>query len=302
MKKIYMDHAATSAVSNEVLEAMKPYFGARFGNASSLHSFGREANEALENARGVVASVIGAEKSEIIFTSGGSEADNLALVGAARVNRKKGKHIITSAIEHPAVLNACAHLEKEGFEVTYVGVSRDGLVNVEDVKKTVRADTILISVMHANNEIGTIQPIEEIGKFARERGIVFHSDAVQTLGKIPIDVKKMNVDLMSFSSHKLHGPKGVGALYVRKGVKLEPLIYGGNHEKGMRAGTENVAGIVGFAKAAEIAQKELPKEMKRIANLRDELIKGALKIKGARLHGSLEKRLPGNINVGFPDI
>ncbi|MFH1286102.1 MAG: cysteine desulfurase family protein, partial [Candidatus Micrarchaeota archaeon] len=201
-----------------------------------------------------------------------------------------------------AVLNACAYLEKEGFEVTYVGVSREGLVNVEEVKKAVRADTILISIMHANNEIGTIQPIEEIGKFAREHGIVFHSDGVQTLGKIPIDVKKMNVDLMSFSSHKLHGPKGVGALYMRKGVKLEPLIYGGNHEKGMRAGTENVAGIVGFAKAAEIAQKELPKEMKRIAKLRDELIKGALKIKGARLHGSLEKRLPGNINVGFPDI
>ncbi len=294
-----MDHAATSPVAPEVLSAMKPYFLKSFGNASSLHKFGREAKKALDESRTTIAGALNADPEEVIFTSGGSESDNLALVGAARANKSKGNHIITSAIEHPAVLNTCKYLEKQGFKVTYAPVSRGGIVDVGAVERAITKDTSLISIMHANNEIGTIQPIREIGKIARGKGILFHTDAVQTFGKIPTDVRELGVDLLSMSAHKLYGPKGVGALFVKKGVRLEPLAYGGNHERNLRAGTENISGIVGFAKAAEIARAEMKKEGVRLARLRDKMIKEVLKIDDSWLNGHRTKRLPNNSNFGF---
>ena len=239
--KIYMDHAATTAVDKGVVKAMLPYLSEKFGNASSLHSYGREAKEALESSREKIARIINAGQGEIIFTSGGTESDNMALKETAFSNKDKGKHIITTRIEHYAVWNSCKFLEENGFKVSYLNVDKDGLVDPADVEKSITKDNILVSVMHANNEIGTIQPIEEIGKICQEKGVYFHTDAVQTVGKIPIDVKKMNIDLLSSSSHKLYGPKGVGFLYIKKGVKIQPLLHGGNHEFCLRSGTENIA-------------------------------------------------------------
>ena len=295
-----MDHSATTPVAPEVLAAMLPYFGEKFGNASSLHRSGREAKEALEDSREKVAALLGARAEEIIFTSGGTESDNLALKGIARKNRKLGKHIITTQIEHPAILETCRALEKDGFEVTYLPVTGEGLVELSTLEASIRPDTILISVMHANNEVGTIQPLEEIGRLAAERDIYLHSDAVQSVGKIPVDVDDLGVDLLSLSAHKLYGPKGVGALYIRKGTKLESIIQGGGHERRLRSGTENISGIVGLARAAELAERDMPREAERLAGLRDRLAELVLgKVKEAWINGTMKKRLPGNLNFGF---
>ena len=297
-----MDHSATTPVAPEVLEAMLPYFGEKFGNASSLHSFGLEAKEALEESRAKVAAILGAQPEEIIFTSGGTESDNLALKGIGYRSKEKGKgnHIITSSIEHPAILETCRKLETQGFEVTYLPVTKDGLVDPGTVESAVREETVLISVMHANNEIGTIQPLKEIGEIAAEKDVFFHTDAVQTAGKIPIDVNDMGLDLLSISAHKLYGPKGVGALYVRKGTRLDSIVQGGGHEHGLRSGTENVAGIVGLARAADLASQEMASEAKRLTDLRDKLAKMVLdSVKDAWINGTMEKRLPGNLNFGF---
>jgi len=298
MKRIYLDYAATTPVAKEVLEAMLPFFSQRCGNASSLHSFGREAREAIDQSRASVAKVIGSESREIVFTSGGSESDNIALRGLL----SKGDHIITSSFEHHAIIHTCEALEKEGVRVTYLPVTKDGFVRPEDVKKAITKSTKLVSIMHANNEIGTIQPVAEIGKICREHKVLFHTDAVQTFGKIPIDVKKMNIDLLSASAHKVYGPKGVGCLYVREGVPLRPLITGGSQEHGLRAGTENASGIVGFGKAAELALKNMDKEAAYLTKLRDMLIDGALKIPDSWLNGSRQNRLPNNTNFGFDYI
>ena len=298
MKRIYLDHAATTPMRHEVVEAMLPFLRERFGNPSTLYSYGQEAKKAIDGAREKVAQVMNANSSEIVFTSGGTESDNFAISGVAWANQKRGNHIITSSIEHHAVLNICKFLERRGFEVTYLPVDNHGLVSPDDVKKAVRKDTILISIMHANNEIGTIEPVEEIGKIAKEEGIYFHTDGVQTFGHIPIDVNMLNVDLLSASAHKLYGPKGVGCLYIRKGVRIVPFLYGGAQENKRRASTENVAGIVGFGKAAELAIKEMEEEGNRLIPLRDRLIKEILeKISFTRLNGHPTKRLPGNVNV-----
>lgn len=300
MKRIYMDHSATTPVAPEVLAAMLPYFGEKFGNASSLHRSGREAKEALEDSREKVAALLGARAEEIIFTSGGTESDNLALKGIARKNRKLGKHIITTQIEHPAILETCRALEKEGFEVTYLPVTAEGLVELSTLEASIRPDTILISVMHANNEVGTIQPLEEIGRLAAERDIYLHSDAVQSVGKIPVNVDDLGVDLLSLSAHKLYGPKGVGALYIRKGTKLESIIQGGGHERRLRSGTENISGIVGLARAAELAERDISREAERLAGLRDRLAELVLgRVMDAWINGTMKKRLPGNLNFGF---
>ncbi len=300
MKRIYMDHSATTPVAPEVLEAMMPYFSEKFGNASSLHSFGLEAKEALEESREKVAGLLGAKPEEIIFTSGGTESDNLALKGIARKNQKSGKHIITTRVEHPAILECCRRLEKEGFEVTYLPVTNEGLVEIATLESAIRSDTILISVMHANNEVGTIQPLEEIGRLAAEKDIYLHTDAVQSVGKIPTDVNKLGVDLLSLSAHKLYGPKGVGALYIRKGTRLESIIQGGGHERGLRSGTENIAGIVGLARAAELGRETMSTETERLTRLRDRLAELVLlKVKESWINGTMKMRLPGNLNFGF---
>jgi cysteine desulfurase len=302
MKQIYLDHAATTPVDIRVVEAMLPYFALQFGNASSLHAFGREARRAVEEARVSVARLINAQSEEIIFTSGGTESDNLAITGVAIANKGKGKHIITSSIEHHAVLDTCKHLEEQGFKVTYLPVDQDGLIKIEEVEKAIAKDTILISIMHANNEIGTIEPIREIATLAREKGIYFHTDAVQSAGKIEVDVDKLNVDLLSLSSHKIYGPKGVGALYIKRGTPLKPIIHGGGHERGLRSGTENVPGIVGFGKACEIAREELKSQYKHLISMRDKLIEGILRIPNTRLNGHRFKRLPNNVNCSFSYI
>ncbi|RJS49526.1 MAG: cysteine desulfurase NifS [Methanobacterium sp.] len=300
---MYLDHSATSPVNPEVLKAMEPFFSQEFGNASTFYSLGRTARQAMEAARENVASLIGASPQEIIFTSGGTESDNMAIKGTAYKWKNKGKHIITSAIEHPAVEETCRYLEKQGFEVTYLPVYEEGIVRIEDVLAAIREDTILITIMHANNEIGTIQPIAEIGEIARKKGIIFHSDAVQTVGKIPVDVKKLNVDLLSISAHKLYGPKGIGALYVKKGVFLEPLIHGGGHERALRPGTENVPGIVGLGKACEIALKNLKKDQEYVTRLRNQLIAGILEnLEESYLNGDPDKRLPNNAHLRFNGI
>jgi len=295
-----MDHSATTPVAPEVLQAMLPYLSDKFGNASSLHSFGQEAKEALEESREKVAKLLAANPEEIIFTSGGTESDNLALKGIARRNKDKGKHIITTSIEHPAILETCKKLEKEGFAVTYLPVTREGLVDLAALEAAIRPDTILISVMHANNEVGTIQPLEEIGQLAAERDIYLHTDAVQSVGKIPTDVNALGVDLLSLSAHKLYGPKGVGALYIRKGTRLENIMQGGGHERGLRSGTENVAGIVGLAKAAELCSESMASEGQRLTELRDRLAGLVLeKVKDAWINGTMKRRLPGSLNFGF---
>ncbi|MEE8400711.1 MAG: cysteine desulfurase NifS [Candidatus Hydrothermarchaeaceae archaeon] len=300
MKRIYMDHAATTPVDPKVTEAMSPYFTEKFGNPSSLYREALDSKMALNKAREIVASIINARPEEIIFTSGGTESNNLALKGAS-LEKKRG-HIITSAIEHHSILDPAKWLEKQGFKVTYLPVESDGILASESVEGAIRKDTILISIMHANNEIGTKQPIEKIGDIAREHKILLHTDAIQTVGKIPVDVRKLNVDMLSISSHKLYGPKGVGALYVKRGTKIMPLLHGGGHERKVRSGTENVPGIVGFAKACEISMTEMDSDGKRLAKLRDRLIKGVLKIENSWLNGHPQKRLPGNANFGFKFI
>jgi len=295
-RRIYMDNAATTATRPEVLEAMLPYFTQNYGNPSSIHSFGRDARRAMENARKQVAAALGCEPREVYFTAGGSESDNWAIRCALQA--KKGKHILTSAIEHHAVLHTCEYMEKQGYEVTYLPVDEYGIVSAEAVRNAIRPDTALITIMAANNEIGTIQPVAEIGKIAKEAGILFHTDAVQAVGAVPIDVKEWNVDMLSLSGHKFHAPKGVGALYIRKGIRISNLIYGGAQERGLRAGTENLPGIVGLGKAIELAVAELPEYAVRMTILRDRLIDGILaKVPDVQLNGHRTQRLPGNVNV-----
>ena len=303
MKKTYLDYAATTPTDPEVVKAMLPYFTDRFGNPSSIHSFGQEGKAAIEEARGKIASFLGARQEEIIFASGGTESDNFAIKGSAYANQHKGDHIITSSIEHHAVIKSCKFLEKMGFRITYLPVSKDGLVDPQDVKKAITDKTILISVMHASNEIGTIQPITEIGKIAKGKEICFHSDAVQTFGHLPVNVDKLNVDLLSISSHKLCGPKGIGALYVKKGTKIVPFMHGGEQEKRRRASTENVPAIVGFDKAVEIAKNLMNEEAKKLTILRDKLIKGiSEKIGHVRVNGHPAKRLPNNVNISIESV
>ncbi|TGE37862.1 cysteine desulfurase NifS [Desulfosporosinus fructosivorans] len=301
MRRIYLDHSATTPVDLEVATLMMTYYTEKYGNPSSVHGFGREAKQALEEARRQVAELIGATPQEIVFTSGGTEADNLAILGTAEAMRKKGKHLITSAIEHHAVLETFEYLEKNGFELTVIPVDAEGIVSVEDVRKAVRPDTILISVMHANNEVGAIQPIVEIGNLAKELGITFHVDAVQSLGKIPINVKEMNIDLLTVSSHKIYGPKGVGALYIRKGVRIVPLAHGGSQEKRRRSGTENTPGIIGFGKACELIGKRMAEDSKLQTKLRDRLMNGIVeRIEYVKVNGPIgEKRLSNNVNVSI---
>ncbi|MEM7816591.1 MAG: cysteine desulfurase family protein [Candidatus Aenigmatarchaeota archaeon] len=296
MKRIYLDHAATTPIAKEVLEAMKPFFNKKFGNASSLHSFGREAKEAIENARDIIKKKANAKDHELIFTSGGTEANNFAIKGIAFANRKKGKHIITTKIEHDCVLNACKWLEQQGFEVTYLNVDKEGFINLNELEDKIRKDTILVSVIHGNNEIGTIQDLESIGRICKEHDVYFHTDACQSFTKTKIPMEY--VDLITINAHKIYGPKGIGGLFIRKDVKIDPLLHGGGHEFGLRSGTENVASIVGFGKAVEIARKEHVDKMQALNKM---LIKGALEIEGTRLNGPLpgEKRLCNNTNISF---
>jgi len=303
MNGIYFDNSATTPVDPRVLEAMLPYFTDRFGNPSSLHQFGRDAYNAIESARETVAKGIGALPREIVFTSGGTESDNLAIQGAAFANWEKGKHIITCAIEHHAVLNTCHFLEGKGFHVTYLPVDGGGLVDPESVKRAITKETILVTVMAANNEIGTIQPIREIGAIAAEAGALFHTDAVQALTKMPLDVVKDNIHLLALSGHKFHGPKGVGALYVRKGLKLRPVVYGGGQERGLRSSTENVTGIVGLGKAVELGMAEMDDSVQRMRKIQKRIINGTLEsISGCFLNGHREKRLCNNTHFRFDYI
>lgn len=300
---IYADNAATTPVSKTVLEAMEPFYTQYYGNPSSLYSVGREAKKPLELAREKVAQYLGAKPNEIFFTSGGSEGDNWAIKGVAREQAKKGKkHIITSKFEHHAVLHSCETLEKEGFEVTYLDVHEDGLVRPEELEAAIREDTALVTIMYANNEIGTIQPIPEIGAICKKHGVIFHTDAVQAVGQVHINVKEQNIDLLSLSGHKFHAPKGIGAIYIRNGVKCPNLIDGGAQERGRRAGTENVAGIVGLSVALEEACNGIDARNERLTKMRDRLIDGLLKIERSRLNGDRVKRLPGNINMCFEGI
>lgn len=297
---VYLDNAATTKVRPEVVEAMLPYFTEIYGNASAVYDFGQMCKQAIEDARETIGSSIGTKASNIYFTAGGSESDNWALKGVAEAYKDKGKHIITTKIEHHAILHTCAYLEQQGYEVTYLDVDADGLVSPEDVKKAIRPDTILISVMFANNEIGTIEPIEEIGAIAHEHGILFHTDAVQAYAQVPIDVEKMHIDLLSASGHKLNGPKGIGFLYIRQGLKLKSFIHGGAQERKRRAGTENVPGIVGLGKAVEIAMATMDERIKKESGLRDYLIaRVEEEIPFAKLNGHRVKRLPNNINFCF---
>ena len=300
---MYLDNSATTQVSKEVFDEMESYYTKDFGNPSTLYALGRESKKALELARKRVADSINAKPEEIIFTSGGSESDNLAIKGLAFKLAEKGKHIITSEIEHPAVSQTLEFLQSLDFEVTYLPVYEEGIIRIDDLKNAIREDTILITIMHGNNEIGTIQPIEEIGKIARENNIKFHTDAVQTFGKIEVDVEKLNVDLLSLSSHKINGPKGVGALYIKKGTRLVPFIHGGGQERGIRSGTENVPGIVGFGKACELASQNLTQHYDKLVSIRDELIEKVLNnIPESYLNGDRENRLPNIVNFRFKAI
>ena len=299
---VYMDHAATTFTKPQVLAEMLPYFTERFGNPSSIYSLARESRQAVEAARGKVAKALGARPEECHFTAGGSESDNWALKGVAFANRKKGNHIITSNIEHHAVLHPCQWLEKQGFEVTYLPVDQYGLVNPTDLDTAIRKDTILVSIMFANNEIGTIEPVQELATVAHEHKVLFHTDAVQAVGNVPIDVQRLNVDFLSLSGHKFYGPKGVGALYIRRGTRIDPLIHGGGQEQKRRAGTENLAGIVGLGKAIEMATTDIERHNRKIQAMRDRLIRGILAIPHSRLNGHPEKRLPGNVNVSIEFI
>ncbi|MEJ2271320.1 MAG: cysteine desulfurase family protein [Candidatus Bathyarchaeota archaeon] len=300
--QIYMDYAATTPVDPRVLIAMKTYFTQKFGNTMSLHSKGREAKEALEDSRNEISSFLNCENNELIFTSSATESTNTILKGIAYANRKKGKHIVVSQIEHHCVLEPANWLEKQGFEITRLPVDKFGLVDSTIVEKAIRKDTILVSIMHANNEIGTIQDIEKIGKICKEKEVYFHSDAVQSFGKIPIDLKKLNIDLLSISSHKMYGPKGVGGLFIKKGTKIDPLLHGGGHEFSIRASTVNVAGIVGFAEATKIQKKEMQDDCKRQIIFRDRIIKEVTNIEDTYLNGHPKKRLPNNTNFWFAYI
>jgi len=298
-----MDYAATTPVDSRVVRAISPYFTEKFGNTMSLHSFGQEAKEILEESRKSVADLIKAKSSEIIFTGSATESNNLAIKGIAFANRKKGNHIIISQIEHPCIMESVKWLEKEGFEITKLGVDKYGMISPESVGKAIKKETILVSIIHASNEIGTIQPIREIGKICRGKGVYFHTDAVQSFGKIPIDVNKMNIDLLSASSHKMYGPKGSACLFIREGVRIEPILHGGGQEFGLRSSTVNIPAIVGFAEACKICKKEMKSESQRLKVLREKLIKGVLgKIPDSYLNGHPEKRLPNNINFRFDFI
>ncbi len=302
-KEVYLDYAATTPCDPDVVKAMLPYFNDTFGNPSSLYSLGQKSKKALEGARTAIADTLSADPTEIIFTSGGSESNNMAIKGIGFGNKDKGNHIITTAIEHHSIINACRFMEKQGFKVDYIPVDRYGMVNPDDVRKAVSDNTILISVMHANNEVGTIQPVKEIAEIARARGIYMHTDAVQSFGHIPVDTNELGVNLVSISAHKLYGPRGVGALYVRKGTKIEPFIHGGGQERRRRSSTENLAGIVGLKKAVEISLKSMESEATRLCRMRDRLTEGILsKIPDTRLNGHPEKRLPGNVNISVECI
>lgn len=296
----YFDHAATTYTKEEVVKAMLPYFTLNFGNASSVYSIGRKSRKAVEEARDKVANAIGANNKEIYFTSCGSESDNLAIKGVAYANRNKGNHIITTKIEHPAVLHTCQNLEKQGYRVTYLGVDGDGLINLNELEENITPDTILISVMFANNEIGTIQPIKEIGKIAKKHNVYFHTDAVQAIGNVRIDVKELNIDLLSMSAHKFYGPKGMGALFVRSGVEFDKIQDGGHQERNKRAGTENVAGIVGMGKAIELAYKKFDEYNQKLIDLREYYFSQIQeKIPNVKINGHRTRRLPGNANISF---
>ncbi len=299
MDTIYFDYAATTPLREEVYFEMEPYLKYFFGNPSAVYDLAKKSRKAVDKAREQVAALLGCESTEIYFTSGGTESDNWALKSGAFLNSEKGRHIITTNIEHHAVLNCCKYLERIGFEVTYLKPDKEGIVSPQTLKESIRDDTILISVMFANNEIGSIQPIKEMGEIAKEHGILFHTDAVQAGGHVEINVKKMNIDMLTMSGHKIYGPKGIGILYVRNGIFLEPYIHGGGQERGMRAGTENVPGIVGIGKASELRKEELISDGKRILKLRDTLIDRLLKIPDTYLNGSKTSRLPGNVNISF---
>ena len=304
MKTTYMDYSATTYVKPEVLDAMMPFFTEKFGNPSSFYGISRETKMAVDNARAQVAKAINCDPNEVYFTGGGSEADNWAIKGIATAHMKKGNHIITTKIEHHAVLHTCEFLEKFGFEVTYLEVNEEGFIDLKQLESAITDKTILVSIMFANNEIGTIQPIKEIGAICREKKVLFHTDAVQAIGSVPVDVKEMNIDLLSLAGHKLYGPKGIGALYIRKGVRIDNLIHGGGQERGRRAGTENIPGVVGLGKAIEIATENIEENRARLTVLRDKLIDGVLeRIPYARLNGPRgDKRLPGNSNISFEFI
>lgn len=303
MRKVYLDNAATTALSPRVLEAMLPYFTQYYGNPSSVHAFGREAKQGLDKARDQVAKALHCDPSEVIFTGCGTESDNTVLLGVAQRYGNKGKHIITTNVEHHAILHTCEYLEKQGYEVTYLPVDQDGLVTAEQVAAAIRPDTILVSIMFANNEVGTIMPIQEIGAVCKEKGVLFHTDAVQAVGHIPVDVQAMHIDMLSLSAHKFHGPKGVGALYCRKGIRLPSYIMGGAQEKGRRAGTENVAGIVGLGAAIQLATEQLKENRAKMTALRDRLMAGIQeRIPEVKLNGHPTKRLPNNVNFSFKYI
>lgn len=303
INKIYLDHAATTPMDPEVYEVMKPYFGPEYGNPSSIYEIGQKAKNDMQIARVEIAEILGCYPEEIIFTSGGTESDNLAILGVARANAKKGRHIITTNIEHHAVLHPCEALEKEGFDVTYIEVEPNGIVDPAKVKEAVREDTILISVMYANNEIGTIQPIAKIGRLCKKRGIPFHTDACQVAGTLPINVDRLHLDLMTINGGKIYGPKGIGLLYVRQGVNIQPIMYGGEQEKRIRPGTENVAGIIGLAKALTLAQHGRDTENERLIELRDYMIREiSERIPKTKLNGDAELRLPNNVNITISDI
>ncbi|WP_440944819.1 cysteine desulfurase NifS [Methanosarcina sp. T3] len=299
LNRIYLDNSATTKLNEEVLEEMLPFFSENYGNPSSLHTIGLVANAAIQKARDQIAGLIGAESDEIIFTSGGTESDNLALYGIAYANKKRGNHIITSSIEHPAIRQMCNFLDENGFEVTYIPVDQDGIINPAHIEEAIKEETILISIMTINNEIGTIQPIKEISHIAKDHNVYFHTDAVGAIGQMPIDVKKLDLDILSMDSHKIHGPKGIGAIYLKKNTRIQPQILGGNQEYNLRAGTENVPGIVGMGKAFEIAARDFDKNKDHMMNLRDRLIDGILKIEDVRLNGHPKLRAPNNVNVSF---
>ena len=304
MKNVYMDYAATTYVKPEVLEEMMPYFTQKFGNPSSFYGISRETKRAIDASREKVAKALNCKPTEVYFTGGGSEADNWAIKGIASAHKNKGNHIITTKIEHHAVLHTCQYLEKHGFEVTYLDVDKEGFINLDDLRNAITDKTILVSIMFANNEIGTIQPIKEIGEICREKKVLFHTDAVQAVGNVPVDVQDMNIDMLSLAGHKIYGPKGIGVLYIRNGIKIDNLIHGGAQEKNRRAGTENIASIVGIGKAIELATSNLEEHMKKLSTLRDKLIDGILeKIPYSYLNGPRgDKRLPGNTNVRFTFI
>lgn len=306
MKRIFLDHASTTKVDNEVIQAMLPYFSQFYGNPSSIHAFGREAREAVDTSREQVGKILGASDDEIIFTAGGTESDNLAIKGIAYLNKEKrttkGPHIITCGIEHPGVLETCRHLESQGFKVTYLPVDSQGIVDLDFLQSSISKNTFLITIMFANNEIGVIQPVEEIGKIAHDHDIIFHTDAVQAVTKVPIDVKKQHIDMLALSAHKIYGPKGIGAFYIRNGVKVQPIIHGGGHERGFRSSTLNTPGIVGLGKACELASKRMKKDIDSMKTLRDLLIKNILEIEESYLNGHPEKRLVNNAHFRFTGI